>query len=75
MARGVPNLDGALSGIASDVRKLRGFVTNLMQERMGDNSSVYFDPIPSELEVRRRRSHLLFLDYSILHATTKHIPW
>ncbi len=75
MARGVPNLDGPLSGIASDVRKLRGFITNLMQERVNDNSSVYFDPIPSELEVRRgrRRNHLLSLDYSISHTTTKHV--
>ncbi len=53
MARGVPDLDGPLSSIASDVRKLRGFVTNFMQERLKDNNSVYYDPVPSELEVRK----------------------
>ncbi len=55
MARGVPELDGPLSVIASDVTKLRGCISNSLRERVKENSSVYFDPIPSALEVRRNK--------------------
>ncbi len=59
MARGVPELCGQLSVIATDVNKLRIGFSNVLQERLKDNNSVYYDPVPSELEVRRKKKSFI----------------